>query len=195
MSKLPPAPQRRARASDAQRVSQLMRASILDLFPRFYDERQTASAAVHVGRLDLTLIEDGTYFVHEVGDEIVACGGWSRRDKLYTGSGDSHDDARLLDPATEPARVRAMFVRSDWTRRGLGRAILDSCERAARAEGFRTLALMATLPGEPLYRAFGFRELGRSLVTMPDGVAIECVAMERPVEASPPAGEQPPSEP
>ena len=158
-----------------------MRASILSLFPHFYDARQTASAAVYIGQLDSTLIDDGTYFVHEAGDEIVACGGWSRRDKLYTGSGDADGDARLLDPATEPARVRAMFVRDDWTRRGLGRAILDSCERAARDEGFRTLALMATLPGEPLYRAFGFREVGRSMLTMPDGVEIEGVAMERPI--------------
>jgi len=77
-----------------------------------------------------------------------------------------------------------MFVRGDWTRRGLGRAILEACEHAARAEGFRTLALMATLPGEPLYRAFGFRETGRSRVTMPDGVSVECVAMERPVDLS-----------
>src|SRR5439155_6669229 len=77
-------PQRLARTSDAPRISELMRASVLDLFPRFYDARQTASAAVHIGHLDLTLIEDETYFVHEAGDEIVACGGWSRRDKLFT---------------------------------------------------------------------------------------------------------------
>jgi GNAT superfamily N-acetyltransferase len=127
----------------------------------------------------MTLIEDGTYFVHDAGGEIVACGGWSRRDRLYAGSGANAGDARLLDPASEPARVRAMFVRGDWTRRGLGRAILESCERAARDEGFGMLALMATLPGEPLYRAFGFRETGRSTVTMPDGVVVECVAMER----------------
>jgi GNAT superfamily N-acetyltransferase len=176
-----PAPQRLAVAADAPTLRTLMRDSILELFPRFYDARQTASAAVHIGHLDMTLVEDGTYFVHEAGGEIVACGGWSRRDKLYTGSGDADSDARLLDPAREPARVRAMFVRADWTRRGLGRAILESCERAARAEGFRTLALMATLPGEPLYRAFGFRETRRTLVTMPDGVAIEGVEMERPV--------------
>jgi GNAT superfamily N-acetyltransferase len=158
-----------------------MRESILALFPRFYDERQTASAATYIGEVDLTLIEDGTYFVHESGGEIVACGGWSRRDKLYTGSGAAEGDARLLDPATEPARVRAMFVRDDWTRRGLGRAILESCERAARAEGFTMLSLMATLPGEPLYRAYGFRELERTLLLMPDGVTIEGVAMERAV--------------
>jgi len=94
----------------------------------------------------------------------------------------AHDD-ELLDPRSDAARVRAMFVRSDWTRRGLGRAILDSCERAARAEGFERLALGATLPGEPLYHAFGFREHERFNLTMPDGVSIECVAMERRVSA------------
>jgi GNAT superfamily N-acetyltransferase len=178
-------PQRLALAADAPGISELMRTSVLELFPRFYDQRQTASAAMHIAHLDMQLIEDGTYFVHDTGEEIVACGGWSRRNKLYTGSGSSDDDDRLLDPRTEPARVRAMFVRSDWTRRGLGRAILDSCERAAREEGFKNLVLGATLPGEPLYRAFGFREIERFTLTMPDGVSVEGVAMTRPVEGSP----------
>jgi GNAT superfamily N-acetyltransferase len=174
-------PQRLALESDAPEISELMRVSVLELFPRFYDRRQTASAAVHIAHLDMRLIEDGTYFVHEAGDGIVACGGWSRRNKLFTGSGAGDDDDRLLDPRTEPARVRAMFVRSDWTRRGLGRAILDSCERAARDEGFERLVLGATLPGEQLYRALGFREVERFTVTMPDGVEVECVGMERPL--------------
>jgi GNAT superfamily N-acetyltransferase len=174
--------QRLALASDAPRISELMRVSVLELFPRFYDQRQTASAAVHIAHLDPMLIDDGTYFVHEVDDEIVACGGWSRRAKLYTGSGAGDDDDRLLDPRTEPARVRAMFVRSDWTRRGLGRTILNSCERAAHAEGFRSLVLGATLPGEPFYRSFGFREVERFTLTMPDGVSVEAVAMERPID-------------
>jgi GNAT superfamily N-acetyltransferase len=175
--------QRVARRSDADAISQLMRASVLQLFPRFYDEQQTASAALHIAQLDLTLVADGTYFVHEVGDEIVACGGWSRRGKLYTGSGDHEGDDRLLDPHTESAHVRAMFVRSDWTRRGIGRAVLRASQEAARAAGFRSLDLMATLPGVPLYRAFGFREIERVVLTMPDGVAIEGVAMERPIDA------------
>jgi GNAT superfamily N-acetyltransferase len=179
---LPLPSQRLAQASDAPAISELMRASVMDLFPHFYDERQTASSAVYIAHLDMQLIDDGTYFVHEAGGEIVACGGWSRRNKLYTGSGSLGDDERLLEPATEAARVRAMFVRGDWTRRGLGRAILDACERAARAEGFKKLVLGATLPGEPLYRAFGFRETERFTVTMPDGVSVKAVAMERPIE-------------
>jgi GNAT superfamily N-acetyltransferase len=177
-------PQRVATAEDAPRISELMRASILDLFPHFYDERQTASAAVYVAMLDMTLIEDGTYFLHEDAGAIVACGGWSRRAKLYTGSGEAAGDARLLDPASEPARVRAMFVRPDWTRRGIGRAILDACERAARAEGFSKLALMATLPGEQLYRAYGFEEIDRGTVRLPDGAELAGVEMERAIEPS-----------
>jgi GNAT superfamily N-acetyltransferase len=181
-ARVPIAPQRLAAVSDAAEVQNLMRDSILSLFPTFYDERQTASAAVHIGHLDLQLIEDGTYFVHEADGEIVACGGWSRRNKLYTGSGDAAEDLRLLDPSTDAARVRAMFVRGDWTRRGLGRAILESCQGAARTEGFSAMVLMATLAGEPLYRAFGFRETGRDMLTMPDGVELAGVAMERAVD-------------
>ncbi len=181
MSQLGPPPQRLAVVADAPRIQDLMRQSVLDLFPSFYDDRQVASGAIHIAHLDMRLIEDGTYLVHEADGELVACGGWSRRAKLYTGSGAADDDERLLDPASEAARVRAMFVRGDWARRGIGRAILEACERAARSEGFQSLVLMATLPGEPLYRAFGFREVERLDIQMPDGVTAGGVLMERPI--------------
>jgi GNAT superfamily N-acetyltransferase len=157
-----------------------MKQSIAAIFPRFYDERQTESAVRYVGEVDRMLLGDGTYFVLEAGGgEAVACGGWSRRDRLYTGSGEASGDSRLLDPEAEPARVRAMFVRDDWTRRGLGRAILEACETAARAERFRTLSLMATLPGVPLYLAFGFESVEETEVVLPDGVTLACVSMEK----------------
>ena len=174
--------QRLATMEDAASIADLMRMSILAIFPSFYDERQTASAAIHVAHVDAALIQDGTYFVHEADGEIVACGGWSRRGRLFTGSGDQPDDGRLLDAATEAAHIRAMFVRPDWARRGLGRAILEAGREAARAEGFQRLDLMATLPGVPLYRSFGFEERERAILTMPDGVSIEAVAMERGID-------------
>lgn len=172
---------RLATPADAAAIDALMKASIRDIFPRFYDARQTASSMEHISSVDEMLIDDGTYFVIEEDGDLIACGGWSRRDKLYTGSGAGSDDVRLLDPATEPARVRAMFVRGDRTRRGLGRRILEACETAARAEGFGTLALMATLPGVLLYEHYGFRETSRSMLRMPDGVEIGGVAMEMPI--------------
>jgi GNAT superfamily N-acetyltransferase len=172
---------RLAVTADEPQIGTLMRASAQDLFPLFYDERKAKSAAVYLTQPDLTLIRDGTYYVHEYAGEIVACGGWSKRQKVYTGSGDQEDDGLLIDPKTDPARVRAMFVRSDWTRRGLGRAILEACENAAREEGFKALTLVATLPGEQLYRAFGFQETKRVMVPLPDGVELEGVVMDRPI--------------
>ena len=127
------------------------------------------------------LLDDGTYYVLEASDEIVACGGWSRRDKLYTGSGDSGGEARLLDPTTEAARVRAMFVRDDWSRRGLERRILERCE-SARAEGFRALALMSTLPGLPLYLSYGFEKLDDVEIPLPDGLAVAGATMRKAIE-------------
>lgn len=171
-----------ATLDDETAVGALMKVSGAALFPLFYGEQQAASAVRFVAEVDPVLLADGTYFVLEHGDELVACGGWSRRDKLYTGSGHAEDDARPLDPSSEAARVRAMFVRGDWTRRGLGRRILEACEDAARGEGFRKLALVATLPGVPLYRAYGFRAIDEVEVSMPDGVTIPCVSMEKGID-------------
>jgi GNAT superfamily N-acetyltransferase len=172
-----------ATVEDGPAIEALMKVSGEVLFRRFYDERQAASAVRFVSQIDPMLLADGTYFLLEAGGELVACGGWSRRDRLYTGSGDGEDDARLLDPATEAARVRAMFTRADWTRRGLGRRILEACEEAAAREGFTRLSLMATLPGVPLYEAYGFERLEELEITMPDGVTLPCATMEKPITA------------
>jgi GNAT superfamily N-acetyltransferase len=169
--------------ADREAIDALMKASTAALFPAFYDELQTASSVVHIAHADPMLIDDGTYFVLEADGEVVACGGWSRRDKLFSGEASQEGRARALDPAREPARVRAMFVRPDWTRRGLGTRILAACEAAARAEGFRRLALMATLPGYELYLRYGFVETSRGPITLPDGVLVPCVAMEKSIDA------------
>jgi GNAT superfamily N-acetyltransferase len=175
-----------ATPDDAARVEALMKESTAAIFPRYYDERQSASAVHYVAQVDPMLLDDGTYFVLESDGELVACGGWSRRDRLYTGSGESEGDSRALDPATEPAKVRAMFVRADWTRRGLGRRIVEECEAAARREGFRRLALLSTLPGVPLYLACGFEPLEEVEVALSDGVRLAGVSMEKSID---PAGD------
>ncbi|HEX5015139.1 MAG TPA: GNAT family N-acetyltransferase [Candidatus Limnocylindrales bacterium] len=172
---------RLARLDEAEAIDALMKLATRDIFPLVYNAEQTASATRYVAVVDRQLIEDWTYYVFEAAGQLIACGGWSKRAKLYTGSGDAEGDDRLIDPATEAAHVRAMYTRPDWTRRGLGRRILEACEAAAKADGFRMLTLGATLPGVALYSAFGFRETGREDVRMPDGVALECVWMDKPI--------------
>jgi GNAT superfamily N-acetyltransferase len=172
-----------ATLDDRESIDMLMKESAAAHFPRFYEEPGCSSAVRHIAVVDPTLLEDGTYYVLDAdGGEVVACGGWSRRGKLYTGSGEAEDDERLIDPVTEPARVRAMFVRDDWSRRGLGRRILEECEAAARREGFRELALMSTLPGLPLYLSYGFVKHEDVDIPLPDGLAVPGATMTKPIE-------------
>ena len=85
---------------------------------------------------------------------------------------------RLLDPATEPARIRAMYTHPDHARRGIGRMILDFCEGAARAHGFASTELMATMSGVPLYKAAGYVEI-EPRIDVVDGVQVPLVRMRK----------------
>ena len=179
---LPSSGFRQARPDDLAAIEALMGAAIRAHFPAFYGHDRIESAVRYIGKPDPMLIEDGTYYVAEDGRGLTACGGWSRRHRLYAGSGGAADDARLLDPATEPAPVRAMFVRPDQARRGLGTRIIELCERAARAEGFTRLTLMATLAGVPLYERYGFERVEEVDIPLEDGTLVEGVRMEKAVE-------------
>lgn len=177
-----------ATPADGQRIDALMKESARALFPAYYDAGQTASAVRYVAQVDPMLLEDGTYYVLELADELVGCGGWSKRGRPYMGSAAATGDDRLLDPATEAAHVRAMFVRADWTRRGLGRRILETLEADARRDGFHRLDLVATLPGIALYEAFGFTPVGEVRdIVLTDGVRLPCLAMTKAIDMRRPA--------
>jgi GNAT superfamily N-acetyltransferase len=171
---------RLAQLEDVEAIETLMRGSIEALFPPFYDAAQTAASAEHFASIDPVVIRDGTYFVMELDGELVASGGWTRRPRVDPDS-DGSADGRILDPATEPARIRLTFVRGDWTRRGLATRILEASEAAAKAEGYRRLELGASLPGVPLYLSYGFRETERIEVPVSDGLAIAIVLMAKPI--------------
>ncbi|RAK52438.1 GNAT family N-acetyltransferase [Phenylobacterium deserti] len=137
-----------------------MDAAIGELQHGFLSPEQIESSRAIMG-LDRQLVADRTYFVVEAQGRIAGCGGWSRRATLYGGDHTPGRDAALLDPAREPARVRAMYTHPDFARRGVGRLILRLCEQAAAAEGFSRLELMGTLSGAPLYESYGFQAIER----------------------------------
>jgi GNAT superfamily N-acetyltransferase len=151
---------RLATREDLDALRELMNAAIGELQKAFLDAAQIASSRTIMG-LDTQLIDDGTYFIVTDDGALAGCGGWSRRATLYGGDRSPGRDAALLDPAKDAARVRAMYTHPDFTRRGVGRLILKLCEEAAQAEGFTRAELMATMAGEPLYRACGYQPVER----------------------------------
>ena len=168
---------RLARRDDLEALKALMDAAISENQKSFLDEGQIASSRAIMG-LDTQLIDDGTYFIIEANGELAGCGGWSRRATLYGGDQTPGRSAALLDPTKDAARIRAMYTHPKHTRKGIGRLIISLCEEAAKAEGFTKMELVATLAGEPLYRACGF-EPYEKIVDDRGGVGVPLLRMRK----------------
>ena len=174
---------RKATLGERDAIEELIAESARSLSRGDYSEEQIEAAIASVFGVDTELILDGTYFVAEAEGRLVGCGGWSRRRTLFGGDRYAERDSGELDPAAEPAKIRAFFVHPAWARRGVGRAILDACEREASEHGFRALELMATLPGVRLYAARGYEGGERVEYDAGGGVKIEFVPMRKDLKA------------
>jgi len=170
---------RLARDRDIAAIEALIPISARALQAATYTAAQIEAALGSVFAVDRQLIADATYFVAERDARIVGCGGWSRRRTLFGGDRGVPRDDSLLDPSREPARIRAFFVHPAYARQGIGRSLMQACERAAVAAGFASLELVATLAGEPLYAAFAFRAVERYELALANGLSLPAVRMAK----------------
>lgn len=178
---------RPATEADVPTLRALIEASVRGLQAADYSPSQIESALATVYGVDSQLIADGTYFVVETdagGRGIVACGGWSKRKTLYGGDRWTGREDTLLDPGKDAAKIRAFFVHPDWVRRGIGTLLLDACEEAAVAAGFRRFEMGATLSGVPLYKARGYTALEDLEVPLANGEGLPIVRMEKRLPAT-----------
>lgn len=170
---------RPARHADIPALAALIDLSGRALSVGYYTPEQADAITRHVFGVDTQLVDDATYFAIEDDGGIVACGGWSRRRTLFGGDQTKTGPDPLLDPATEPARIRAFFVHPSMARRGLGRQLMAACIDAATRAGFGSLELASTMPGEPLYLAAGFTVVERFALTLPGGIEVPLARMRR----------------
>lgn len=170
---------RLARENDIPALERLIPLSVRGLQAVYYSPAQMEAALGPVFAVDRQLIQDGTFFVVDQEGEVIGCGGWSRRCSLFGGDHGREEPDAELDPRRDPARVRAFFVHPAWARRGIGRSILTACERAIRDAGFRTIELVATRSGEPLYASFGYTAVERYAVAMSGGLSLPVVRMTK----------------
>ena len=146
---------RRATSDDVPTLETLIAESARGLGQRDYSPSQIEAAIGTAWAVDRQLIQDGTFWIAAVSGEIIGCGGWSRR-RTVAGARATVSETDMLSPANDAARIRAFFVHPRWARRGIGTALLKKCEEEARAAGFRSVELLATLPGERLYASRGY---------------------------------------
>jgi GNAT superfamily N-acetyltransferase len=182
----PPDIARPATPADVERLVRLIDASIRGFGSEFYDTQQLASSLEHLYGVDRQLIEDGTYYVVERDDAVVAAGGWSFRRTAYGGDqGVAARDNSRRDPRLEPAAIRAFYVHPEHKRQGLGRLLHDTCEDAARAAGFRRLELLSTEMGAVFYRELGYTLGETEQADLPEGVRIPIIHMVKHIDAAP----------
>ena len=170
---------RLATIEDLDALREVMRRSIEALQNDFLTPEQVRVSHTVMG-LDTQLIEDGTYFMVERDGRIAGCGGWSWRSTLYGGDESLVSrEPEALDPATDAARIRAMYTDPDFARQGVGRIVMRLCEEAARNAGFETATMMATMAGVPLYEACGYVQVEPVLSAPVDGIRVPLVRMEK----------------
>jgi len=170
---------RKATAADIPALHQLIAASSRALSRADYSDAQIEAALEGAWGVDSQLIADETYHVAVFEGALVACGGWSFRGTLFGGDAQPGRVADALDPRVDIARIRAFFVHPSWARRGLGRRLLDLCESEARARGFQSAELVATLPGVRLYGAYGYESQGAREYPLRDGSTITFIPMRK----------------
>ena len=169
--------------ADIPAIREVIQASVRELQAGDYTSAQIEGALATVFTVDSRLIADGTYLLALDEDRVAGCGGWSYRKTLYGGDQQLETiESSVLDPATEAAKIRAIFVHPDYTRMGLGSLILKAAEDAAVAAGFRRLEMGSTLTGVPLYRLRGYRQTVRIAVPVGAGEEIEIVRMSKEIE-------------
>ena len=134
-----------AKPTDSDAVGALLVASYSSLLKASYDSDLLARALPHITKANPTLLACGTYYVAEtkLGD-VVGCGGWTPE---MPGTGEiTEGEAHIRHFATHP----------EWTRQGIGIALLAHCIDVARSLGIRKLHSFSTLNAERFYRAAGF---------------------------------------
>lgn len=171
---------RLATEDDLPALHSLIEASVRVLQAADYTPAQMEGALGTVLGVDTQLIRDRTYYVAETNDtplHMAGCGGWSLRKTLFGADRGPNREPELLDPQTDAAKVRAIFVHPDFARQGLGSLILAAVEDAARKAGFTRFEMGSTLTGVPLYRLKGYVEVERMAVSLANGESLPIVKM------------------
>ena len=79
----------------------------------------------------------------------------------------------------ETNELLAVYVNPDFSRQGVGTAILHELERIALEKNLSFLEMHASLTAVPFYEANGYEDMGKDVHTLRSGVKMDCVKMKK----------------
>lgn len=147
----------RAATPDDRDAVELVLASSYGTLLRAAYADQLAAALPFLIRARPELLACGTFYVAELGGDVVGCGGWTR----------TSPEGR--EPVPGEAHIRHVACDPAWVRHGIARAILDRCLMEARDGGVRLLRCQSTLAAVSFYTAMGFRKIADATLALPSG--------------------------
>lgn len=160
---------RRAKPDDARGILLAHRSAVREAGPQYYDEELVEAWSPPV---DEERIE--TFVGRNFGEEdesivFVAIEGKGDEDRVLGFS--------IVVPDEE--KLRAVYVRPNAARNGLGTALLRQAEWAAAQEGAERLVLEASLNAEDFYLEQGYERVDTEALSLGDGLELDCVHMEK----------------
>ena len=160
---------------DAGALYAMRALSMRALATKVYSASEVESFLAHIGTMDPYLIDDGTFFIAESGDQVVGCGGWT----LRSAGCSRHGASEAANDAAYAPIVRSIFVHPRFVRQGVARRIMTLIERTLVFGGHREAKLTATLSGLPFYPSLGY-QMGKTLrLRLPDGETFTAMAMRK----------------
>lgn len=167
---------RRAAMTDVPGMRVMQEKSMRALGGRYYAPETLNVFMRQISTMDDAVVAEGHFFVAvDLTGACVGSGGWSQREPSYA----AHDGAAMQAMPTDRAIVRSVFVDPDWSRCGLGSALMRYIENDARRWRIGELALTATLSGVDFYRARGYLALEAGAIDLGDDRPFDYVEMKK----------------
>ena len=153
-------------SGDDDIVTALLEASYPRLLAADYDPRLLARALPLMTKANPRLLASGTYYLVETSvGSAVGCGGWTLE---APGGGASRRGV---------GHIRHFAIHADWTRQGIGKALLRHCIEEARALGVGKLECLSTLTAIAFYESAGFVPVAKAAVQMSPAVTLPSLLM------------------
>lgn len=143
----------------------------------FYGDAELGSYFRGIGIRRSDLIDRRTYYVVEEDGLVVGCGGWCDRPVPVL------PELESFAPGSLQPAIRAFFVDPDYTRRGIGRAILTTVEADIELAGYRSVELLTTLSAANFFSSFGYKRLQKTGITLANGALLPAIKMDKKIDS------------